>query len=228
MELMPKGSLHELLKDQPNLPFNVLSQIGLDVIYGLYQLHENGILHLDLKSLNVLLNDRLRAKISDFGLSKMKSEIQSDLTESKTSQPGTLRWMAPELFKHQPASRASDIYAYGMVLWELVITPYRVPFANLSEKNIVPAKLARGENQETLPKNCPVEIAKTIRSCWREASKRPTAKEIAESLTLVFQKGSSFTLASSKRVALTPITSETSSSGSIPDYEYNLMSHSSK
>ena len=226
MELMPKGSLHQLLRNQPNLKFPVLLQIGLDVIYGLFQLHENGILHRDLKSHNVLLNDRLRAKISDFGLSKIKSEIKSDKPDSKdgeTSQGGTLHWMAPELFKKKPASRASDIYAYGMILWELMIRPYRIPFSGLMVQALINAKLTRGENQETLPKNCSTSIAQTLRACWREAPQRPTARQIADSLTPLLQAGT-FSLPGSQRVNLTSRKADISSSGTIPDYEYNLMS----
>ena len=227
MELMPKGSLHQLLQNQPDLKFPVLLQMGLDIIYGLYQLHENGILHRDLKSLNVLLNDRLRAKISDFGLSKIKSEIKSESLiskDAKTFQGGTLNWMAPELFKKQPASRASDIYAYGMILWELMVKPYQIPFFGLMGQAIISAKLTREKNQETVPKKCPPLIAQTIRSCWRESSQRPTAKELAESLTPLLQKGASFSLPGSQRVNLSSVKSDVLSSGTIPDYEYNLMS----
>ena len=82
MELMPKGSLDQLLKTSTDLPSVVLLRIGLDVIHGLCQLHERNILHRDLKSLNVLLDDRLRAKISDFGLAKIRSEMTS-MTSTK-------------------------------------------------------------------------------------------------------------------------------------------------
>ena len=75
-------ALYRLLKEKPKLPFVVIYRIALDVGRGLQTLHLNGIFHRDLKSMNVLLkyeyqegnHNHLTAKISDFGLSKMKSE----------------------------------------------------------------------------------------------------------------------------------------------------------
>ena len=186
MELMPKGSLYGLLQNSSELPLSVRYRIGLDVCYGLYQLHELNILHRDLKSLNVLLDDRLRAKISDFGLSKVKSEMSS--ASSTKGMKGTLGWMAPELFAEKPqATTAADIYALGMVLWEMMINPYRIPFQGLVPASLVTAKGSRGEKQETIPDSCPPEMADLIKSCWQEPGKRPSAEALAKSLSTLFK-----------------------------------------
>ena len=186
MELMPKGSLDQLLKTSPNLPLVVLLRIGLDVIQGLSQLHDRNILHRDLKSLNVLLDDRLRAKISDFGLAKIRSEMISN-TSTKVLQ-GTFGWMAPELFDEKPvATKAADIYAYGMILWELMIKPYRAPFQGLASASVLTAKIKRGDKQETISKDCPKEVASVVQSCWRKSTKRPSASQIASSLEQFFK-----------------------------------------
>ena len=135
MELMPKGSLYSVLQNSSELPLSVRYRIGLDVCYGLYHLHEKNILHRDLKSLNVLLDDRFRAKITDFGLSKIKSEMAS--SSSTKGMKGTLGWMAPELFKEEAkATPAVDIYAFGMVLWEMMVNPYRIPFQGLAPASL--------------------------------------------------------------------------------------------
>ena len=103
MELMPKGSLYGLLQNSPDLSMPILYRIALDISYGLYRLHEAGILHRDLKSLNVLLDDRLRAKLTDFGLSKVKSEMAS--TNSSQGMKGTLGgWRRNYLKNPGPAS----------------------------------------------------------------------------------------------------------------------------
>jgi len=186
MQLMPKGSLYHLLENNSGLPESVVLRIALDIISGLCQLHKAGILHRDLKSLNVLLDDGLRAKIGDFGLSKMKSEVSS---QSAASPKGTLAWMAPELCDEKPASVASDIYAFGMVLWELMVRPYQIPFQGLSSRQIMAAKLRREEKQEEqekIPPNCPREISGVIKSCWQIASKRPTAEDLVRSLQPIF------------------------------------------
>ncbi len=201
MELMPKGSLDQLLKTSSNLPLVVLLRIGLDVIHGLCQLHKRNILHRDLKSLNVLLDDRLRAKISDFGLSKIKSETTS-MTSAKILQ-GTLGWVAPELFEEKSVStKAADIYAYGMILWELVNKPYRAPFQSLAYAALVGAKLNRGDKQETVPTGCPKEISTLMQSCWRKATKRPTASQIAMSLEKFFKTLPDANTSSAKTISL--------------------------
>ena len=77
MELMPKGSLYHLLRNGQPLPWEIRFQIALDAAWGLKDLHGYSILHRDLKSLNILLDDRLRAKLADFGLAKVKHETSS-------------------------------------------------------------------------------------------------------------------------------------------------------
>lgn len=189
MELMPKGSLFDLLQNSQELPLSVRYRIGLDVCCGLYQLHELNILHRDLKSLNVLLDDRLRAKISDFGLSKVKTEMSG--ASSTKEMKGTLGWMAPELFAEKPqATTAADIYALGMVLWEMMIKPYHIPFQNMAFTSVLTAKVKRGEQQESIPDSCPSEMADLIKSCWQEADKRPSAAALAKSLSMLFKSAS--------------------------------------
>ena len=186
MELMPKGSLYSVLQNSPELPLAVRLQIGLDVCCGLYLLHQKNILHRDLKSMNVLLDDRFRAKIADFGLSKMKSEMNSQ--SSSQGMKGTLGWMAPELFAEKPqVSAAVDIYALGMVMWEMVTRPYRIPFQGLAPESLITAKLNRGENQETIPESCSPELKQWIRRCWQKPDKRPSAQVLAQSLTEMFK-----------------------------------------
>jgi tRNA A-37 threonylcarbamoyl transferase component Bud32 len=186
MEWMPKGSLYSLLQNSPELPLPTLYRMALDIGYGLYHLHEAGILHRDLKSMNVLLDDRLRAKLTDFGLSKVKSEMVS--TSSSQGMKGTLGWMAPELFDEKPqTSQASDIYAYGMILWELIIRPYHIPFKGLAPASLISAKLTRGEKQEAIPEKCPPKYAELIRWCWQTPQKRPSAQQIAKSLRSLWE-----------------------------------------
>ncbi len=100
MEYLPKGSLYQVLHDsKETLPWNPIRwDIAIDVGKGLSYLHSQNIVHRDLKSLNVLLDDQYRAKITDFGLAKIKLETNSTTTKTKQGM-GTTRWRAPELFK---------------------------------------------------------------------------------------------------------------------------------
>ena len=98
MELMPQGSLYDLLQSGQDLPWQTRYQIAADSAQGLSDLHERKILHRDLKSLNILLRNG-RAKLADFGLAKVKHETGS---QSSMTAKGTVLWMAPELFDDEP------------------------------------------------------------------------------------------------------------------------------
>ncbi len=199
MELMKGGSLYGLLREKPKLPLVVIYSIALGVSHGLQILHENKILHRDLKSVNVLLkyvykegdlNSSL-AKIGDFGFAKVKSE---EVSARETKGPkGTPGWMAPELFNDQPpeADYSIDIYAFGMILWELVPKPeYRIPFQGVKPEDFKKEKIERGLEQKTIPQDCEPAFAKLIRRCW-QPSERPTAKELSGGLYRLFQAAES-------------------------------------
>ena len=109
------------------------SSRATDISAGLAYLHEEGILHRDLKSLNVLLTDTLRAKLSDFGLSRVKDETRSASTLSKPS--GTLRWMAPENFSRKAKyTEASDVYSLGIILYQMNLF---LKLINTAQKNFI-------------------------------------------------------------------------------------------
>ncbi|MBS0351063.1 MAG: protein kinase, partial [Proteobacteria bacterium] len=149
MELMPKGSLYQLLHNGQDLPWAIRFQIAMDTAWGLKDLHAYSILHRDLKSLNILLDDRLRAKLADFGLAKVKQETSSQ----STIAIGTVLWMAPELFKRKAeVTAAADIWSLGMVLWELVTR--EIPFKDAQNQLQAMGWIKDGEKEE-IPGDCP-------------------------------------------------------------------------
>ena len=178
MELMPKGSLFQLLKSGHDLPWSIRYQIALDVCSGLRDLHSRNILHRDLKSRNILLDNNLRAKLTDFGLSKIKQETTASLQTFTVK--GSAQWMAPELFKRKATiTTAVDIYSFGMVLWELVTR--EVPFKDAQDQVQLIGWITSGE-KETIPENCPPGFKSLIESCWKSPEERPKAVQVAEIL----------------------------------------------
>lgn len=93
MELMPGGSLTDLLHSQEQLSWDERIRIGTDIASGLAYLHRQGIVHCYLKSLNVLLDKERRAKLTDFGMSRIKNSNSTYGTAVITS----LAWTAPEI-----------------------------------------------------------------------------------------------------------------------------------
>jgi serine/threonine protein kinase len=168
MELMPKGSLYDLLHNGQPLPWPVRYNIAQDIAYGLGLLHANRILHRDLKSLNVLLDDRLRARLTDFGLAKVKS--QSSSTSGSAGSAGTVAWMAPELFDGESCTEKTDLYSYGMTAWEL--TSREVPFAHVASPQIIPHLVAGKSKRPEIPTDCPPTFAGLIQTCWAQDPKQ--------------------------------------------------------
>jgi tRNA A-37 threonylcarbamoyl transferase component Bud32 len=119
MELMPKGSLYNLLHNGQPLPWKIRYSISMDIATGLAYLHSKKILHRDLKSPNVLLDQNLRAKLADFGLAEVRHETMTTSTMANQTA-GSLPWMAPELFQRKAQyTEAADIYSTGMIFWEI-------------------------------------------------------------------------------------------------------------
>ena len=172
MEYVPNGTLFDLLQlySEAKLPWDLRYQLAVDIADGIALLHRQHILHRDLRSHNILLNiteGRLRAKLSDFGLSTVKSSVRTYSTvPKKTESVGTLAWMAPELHtRGGQSSPASDIYSFGMVLWELLTNA--IPFADAQgNTDLISKWVVTDRETETIPSDCPSELAALIKKCW--------------------------------------------------------------
>jgi len=192
MQFMPKGSLRSVLKGKTELPWPLRIKIATDIAKGLAFLHNEKILHLDLKSLNVLLDDNFNGKICDFGLATLKQETRSN-QRSKSSMPGasshmaaggTLPWMAPELFGKKPKSTfKTDIYSFGMTLWELYSRT--TPFAQVKNDSLIISMVEKGEREDfdVEGEDCPEDFKEIIQDCWKaDPINRPSADEIIKRL----------------------------------------------
>jgi serine/threonine protein kinase/TPR repeat protein len=185
MEYMEKGSLFMVLRSEPTLDWPLRQRIGFDIACGLDFLHTAGVLHRDLKSLNVLLDSNYRAKLADFGLSKIKAESRT--SSSKRQTVGTCAWSGPEILQPRdrgekiPYSPQSDMYSYGMVLWE--IASKKTPFSDAeSDMQICHWVVNRG-TRETIPDDTPELVAKLIQACWdADPKKRPLAADAVKQL----------------------------------------------
>jgi ankyrin repeat protein/predicted Ser/Thr protein kinase len=181
MEYMPKGSLYSVLHSNEPLGWKTRYTIAKDIACGVAYLHKKNILHRDIKSLNVLLDENYRAKLTDFGLSKIKKEAKTTSTTHDTKAAGTLAWMAPELFKRQAKyTRKSDIYSMAIVFWELAAR--KLPFADAQQPSLIMGWVLQGE-RDTIPEDCPKKFASLIKFCWmQDPNKRPDADKVVEFL----------------------------------------------
>ena len=181
-------------------------QACLDIASGLSFLHAEGVVHADLKSLNVLLDKAGGCKLADFGLSSLRSPSAA-LTLSRGAAAaaadgggggagvGTLLWMAPELHSDEACGGApgkptkeSDVYALGVTLWECLTSA--VPFSEHRRLNVavqLPFMVLRGvrPSLEALPASLPSRVAKLLAQCWAPA---PRERATADDAVRVLQR----------------------------------------
>ncbi|CAN6462017.1 unnamed protein product [Victoria cruziana] len=122
-EFLPKGNLREALsgKTQIGLSWKQRLQIALDAAQGLEYLHYGcrpAIIHRDVKSTNILLNDNLQAKLADFGLSK--ADMPDGVSHVSSTVTGTPGYLDPEYSTTSWLNEKSDVYSFGVVLLELI------------------------------------------------------------------------------------------------------------
>lgn len=184
MEYACGGSLSQVIVGK-RIPPDVLIDWALQIAHGMHYLHENAplpLIHRDLKSNNILIlesveNNDLRnkkLKITDFGLAR---EIHS---VEYMSAAGTYAWMAPEVIKNSVFSKASDVWSFGVVLWELLTgeTPYKGMDSLAVAYGIAVNKLTL-----PIPSTCPESIRSLLEKCWKtELHDRPTFSEILDEL----------------------------------------------
>jgi serine/threonine-protein kinase len=123
MEFVAGRSLQHILNDQRLSPVRATS-LAVSIACGLAEAHRAGLIHRDLKPDNVLLTHRGQPKIGDFGLAK---RIAGAGTDGSYSLAGTPHFMAPELFQGEQATKASDVYALGVVYFQMLTG--QLPFA---------------------------------------------------------------------------------------------------
>jgi len=122
------------------------------------------VLHHDLKSLNILIDENFHVKVADFGLSTLK-EAEEDRTVALS-----LNWVAPEVTNGDEYTEKSDVYSFGMVCWELIT--HKVPYEGKPQIQMINA-IVEGKHPK-FPKGVDSEYQMLVEECWRmDPKERP-------------------------------------------------------
>uniref|UniRef100_A0A672JVE2 non-specific serine/threonine protein kinase n=1 Tax=Sinocyclocheilus grahami TaxID=75366 RepID=A0A672JVE2_SINGR len=165
-----------------------LIDIARQTAQGMDYLHAKSIIHRDLKSNNIFLHEDLTVKIGDFGLATVKSRWSGSHQFEQLS--GSILWMAPEVIRLQdknPYSFQSDVYAFGIVLYELMSGA--LPYSNINNRDQIIFMVGRGYLAPDLSKvrsNCPKAMKRLMADCLKKKrEERPLFPQILASIELL-------------------------------------------
>jgi len=156
--------------------------LALGIAQGMYHLHENKIIHRDLAARNILLHHG-ESKISDFGMSRSLNQQNEGKTKSMI---GPIRWMAPESLGEQLYSSKSDIWTYGIVLYEIVARkePHEKEVqlligAKIRDEGLTPEIPNDNDDGD----DCPKCLKEVMEMCWKkDPTQRPEFDTICKFL----------------------------------------------
>ena len=175
MEYLPGGDLKELIDARGSLPGVELARIGEEVCAGLAHAHGRGVVHRDIKPHNILLDEKGRAKVSDFGIARALDTTQATRTGAYL---GTALYSSPEQLQGYKVTPKSDVYSLGATLYQAAAgeppftgTPIEVASQHVSKP---PPPLTQREGDLDLGG----EMEALILACLaKDADDRPSAEE---------------------------------------------------
>uniref|UniRef100_A0A669F4M7 Tyrosine-protein kinase n=1 Tax=Oreochromis niloticus TaxID=8128 RepID=A0A669F4M7_ORENI len=180
-EFMEQGCLLNYLRQRRG-SFNqgCLLSICLDVCEGMAHLEANGFIHRDLAARNCLVNDSLVVKVSDFGMARY---VLDDQYTSSSGAKFPVKWSPPEVFNFCKYSSKSDVWSYGVLMWE-VFTEGRMPFEQSPNHEVV--TLVTQGHRLYRPKMAKPVIYDIMQMCWYETP-APTVPASSSLLLLCYE-----------------------------------------
>ncbi|KAI3515152.1 hypothetical protein L1887_13904 [Cichorium endivia] len=178
-EYLPRGSLYRIIhRPQCQIDEKRRIKMALDVAKGMNCLHSSipTIVHQDLKSPNLLVDEDWNVKVCGFGLSRLK---HNTFLSSK-STAGMPEWMAPEVLRNENSNEKCDVYSFGVILWELATL--RLPWSGMNPMQVVGAVGFQNRRLD-IPKDADPLVGRIIWECWQtDPNLRPSFAQLTVAL----------------------------------------------
>ncbi|XP_051997459.1 ephrin type-A receptor 2-like [Xyrauchen texanus] len=175
-EYMENGALDQYLRDHDG-DFSSYQLVGMlsGIAAGMKYLSDMNYVHRDLAARNVLVNGNLECKVSDFGLSRVLEDFPEGIYTT-TGGKIPIRWTAPEAIAYRKFTSASDVWSFGIVMWEVISFGER-PYWDMSNHEVM--KSINEGFRLPAPMGCPSAVNQLMLQCWmQERSKRPRFVDI--------------------------------------------------
>uniref|UniRef100_A0AAR2J6M4 receptor protein-tyrosine kinase n=1 Tax=Pygocentrus nattereri TaxID=42514 RepID=A0AAR2J6M4_PYGNA len=179
-EYMENGALDKYLRDHDG-EMSSFQLVGMlrGIAAGMKYLSDMSYVHRDLAARNILVNSKLECKVSDFGLSRV---LEDDPEGTYTTSGGKIpiRWTAPEAIAYRKFTSASDVWSFGIVMWEVMAFGER-PYWDMSNHEVM--KAINEAFRLPAPMDCPSAVYQLMLQCWlQDRSKRPRFQDIVSLL----------------------------------------------
>ncbi|XP_031715227.1 ephrin type-B receptor 3b isoform X6 [Anarrhichthys ocellatus] len=202
-EFMENGALDSFLRLNDG-QFTVIQLVGMlrGIAAGMKYLSDMNYVHRDLAARNILVNSNLVCKVSDFGLSRFLEDDPADPTYTSSlyfmltysfayPQGGKIpiRWTAPEAIAYRKFTSASDVWSYGIVMWEVMSYGER-PYWDMSNQDVINA--VEQDYRLPPPMDCPTALHQLMLDCWvKERNLRPKFTQIVATLDKLIRNAAS-------------------------------------
>uniref|UniRef100_A0A3P9P841 Receptor protein-tyrosine kinase n=1 Tax=Poecilia reticulata TaxID=8081 RepID=A0A3P9P841_POERE len=179
-QLMPHGCLLDYVHEhKDNIGSQLLLNWCVQIAKGMMYLEERRLVHRDLAARNVLVKSPNHIKITDFGLARLLDVNEKEYNADGGKMP--IKWMALECIHYRKFTHQSDVWSYGVTIWELMTFGGK-PYDGIPTRDI-PDLLEKGERLPQ-PPICTIDVYMVMVKCWMiDADSRPKFKELAAEFT---------------------------------------------